>query len=93
MKIITKAMEWNETKNPFVDQLVCPCCNAPGATLDPKFLLTDGPQDHVNLSKVDGKLLTTQGRCPHCKSTFLWRVMLSPTGAFSWTDVMVSAKD
>ena len=92
MKIITKASDWAETKNPFVDQLVCPCCDKPGAVLEPRFVLTDGPQSHINLSNIKGKLLTTKGKCPHCQSSFLWRMMISLAGAFSWTDILVPAK-
>lgn len=94
MKIITKPTEWVDTENPYVDTLLCPLCGKPGARLDPAFVVTDGPeQNHVNLSKVNGRLLTMQGKCPGCEHSFLMRILMHEAGTYTWSDIGVQAKE
>ena len=93
MKIITKPVVWQNTENPFVDALTCPICDKASVLLDPAFVLTDGPQQlHVNLSKVEGKMLTMRGTCKDCKAAFLLRILLHAGGTYTWHDIGVPAK-
>lgn len=88
MKLISKGIGWMETENPFVDSLSCPWCEKAGAILEPRVVLVDGPEHkHVNIEKVNGKLLTMQGHCPSCRTTFLWRVLIHERGTFQWADI------
>jgi hypothetical protein len=93
VKIITKPVIWKNTENPFVDTLTCPICDKASVLLDPAFVLTDGPQQlHVNLSKVEGKMLTMRGTCKDCKAAFLLRILLHAGGTYTWHDIGVPAK-
>jgi hypothetical protein len=93
VKIITKPVIWQDTENPFVDALTCPICDKASVLLDPAVVLTDGPQQkHVNLSKVEGKMLTMRGTCKDCKAAFLLRILLHSGGTYTWHDIGVTAE-
>lgn len=93
MKIITKPVIWDDTENPYVSVLTCPMCDKPNVQLDPAVVLTDGPKQlHVNLAKVEGKLLTMRGTCKDCKAAFLLRILLHGAGTYTWHDIGVNAK-
>ena len=93
VKIITKPVIWEGTKNPYVAVLTCPMCTKAGVLLDPAVVLTDGPhQQHVNLSGAEGKMFTIRGTCPSCKAAFLLRILLNGAGTYTWHDIGVPAK-
>jgi len=93
VKIITKPVIWDDTKNPYVTALTCPMCDGPTTTLDAAVAVTDGPhQQHVNLNDVDGKLITMRGKCNDCGAHFLLRILLHTAGTYTWHDIAVDAK-